>query len=91
MSNTIRLFDFQEAAANQLVEAVEAWVYAYAEDGPLTIGREEVPFVGHLKAVTGEINHGPIGFVRLRCEVLQSVGQLLARQIPPEVHGLEPG
>lgn len=53
MSTTIRLFDFQEQAASQLSEAIEEWVQICAEHGPPTLGRTPIPFVGHLKAVTG--------------------------------------
>lgn len=51
--STIRLFDFQEQAANQLTEAIEEWVQVCAEHGPPRLGRTPIPFVGHLKAVTG--------------------------------------
>lgn len=53
MSTTIRLFDFQEQAASQLSDAIEEWVQVCAEHGPPTLGRTPIPFVGHLKAVTG--------------------------------------
>lgn len=53
MSDTIRLFDFQEQAASQLSESVADWVQAFASDGPLFLGKVPIPFVGHLKAVTG--------------------------------------
>lgn len=51
--NTIKLFDFQVEAANRLTEAIEEWVQLCAQHGPPKLGRTEVPFVGHLKAVTG--------------------------------------
>src|SRR5438270_681366 len=50
---TVSLFDFQAQAAAQLSEAADEWVNAFAETGVLSIGRTPVPFVGHLKAVTG--------------------------------------
>lgn len=53
MSSVLRLFEFQEAAANQLAEAATEWVEYFAEDGPLYLGKTPIPFVGHLKAVTG--------------------------------------
>lgn len=53
MNTTIRLFDFQEQAASQLSEAIEEWVQICAEHGPPKLGRTPIPFVGHLKAVTG--------------------------------------
>lgn len=53
MSGALRLFDFQERAADQIAEAAADWVQYYAEDGPLRLGKIDVPFVGHLKAVTG--------------------------------------
>ncbi|QIM16037.1 hypothetical protein G7067_05770 [Leucobacter insecticola] len=53
MSSTMRLFEFQENAANQIVEAAADWVHYYAEDGPLILGKTPIPFIGHLKAVTG--------------------------------------
>lgn len=49
----IKLFDFQEQAANQMVEAAEDWIQVFADDGPRYLGKTVVPFVGHLKAVTG--------------------------------------
>jgi type III restriction enzyme len=49
----IKLFDFQSQAASTMVEAIEEWIQAYAEEGPRYIGRTTVPFIGHLKAVTG--------------------------------------
>jgi type III restriction enzyme len=49
----MRLFEFQENAANQIVEAAADWVQYYAEDGPLYFGKTPIPFIGHLKAVTG--------------------------------------
>ncbi|MFV8296015.1 hypothetical protein ACNQP7_04735 [Mycolicibacterium fortuitum] len=49
----IKLFDFQLEAANQLTEAVEEWVQTCAQHGAPRLGRTEIPFVGHLKAVTG--------------------------------------
>lgn len=52
-TNTIRLFDFQDQAASQLSEAIEEWVQICAEHGPPRLGRTPIPFVGHLKAVTG--------------------------------------
>ncbi|OAH61015.1 DEAD/DEAH box helicase [Dietzia cinnamea] len=53
MSNSLRLFEFQEAAANQIAEAASDWIQYYAEDGPLFFGKTPIPFIGHLKAVTG--------------------------------------
>lgn len=53
MNTTIRLFDFQEQAASQLSAAIEEWVQICAEHGPPKLGRTPIPFVGHLKAVTG--------------------------------------
>ncbi len=53
MSTVLRLFDFQEAAANQISEAAADWVQYCAEDGPLYLGKTPIPFIGHLKAVTG--------------------------------------
>ncbi|WP_309130343.1 hypothetical protein [Brevibacterium sp.] len=53
MSAPLRLFEFQEAAANQIAEAASDWVQYYAEDGPLYFGKTPIPFIGHLKAVTG--------------------------------------
>lgn len=49
----IRLFPFQTQAAAQMSEAIEEWMHAYASDGPRMLGRTTIPFVGHLKAVTG--------------------------------------
>jgi type III restriction enzyme len=51
--STINLFEFQQTAANQMVEAVEEWMQLYAEEGPSYLGKTVIPFVGHLKAVTG--------------------------------------
>lgn len=53
MTSALRLFEFQETAANQLAEAAAEWVEYFAEDGPLYLGKTPIPFVGHLKAVTG--------------------------------------
>ncbi|MCT2275937.1 hypothetical protein M3F76_15930, partial [Dietzia cinnamea] len=53
MSNSLRLFEFQEAAANQIAETASDWIQYYAEDGPLFFGKTPIPFIGHLKAVTG--------------------------------------
>ncbi|WP_047521860.1 hypothetical protein [Microbacterium sp. ZOR0019] len=53
MSNVLRLFEFQEIAANQIAEAAAEWVQYYAEDGALYFGKTPIPFIGHLKAVTG--------------------------------------
>ena len=53
MSSALRLFEFQETAANQIAEAAADWVEYFAEDGPLRFGKIPIPFVGHLKAVTG--------------------------------------
>ncbi|ROS45998.1 DEAD/DEAH box helicase family protein [Curtobacterium sp. PhB78] len=53
MSNVLRLFDFQETAANQIAEAAADWVQYFVDDGPLYLGKTPIPFVGHLKAVTG--------------------------------------
>ncbi|MGT2464147.1 hypothetical protein [Sinomonas atrocyanea] len=49
----ISLFDFQKQAAAQMSEAIEEWVYEYAAGGVRMLGRTPIPFVGHLKAVTG--------------------------------------
>lgn len=49
----IKLFDFQEQAAEQLTEAIEEWIQSCAEHGVPQLGRTQIPFVGHLKAVTG--------------------------------------
>jgi type III restriction enzyme len=51
--SAVTLFEFQREAADQLAEAAQEWVTTYASDGPLKLGRLEVPFLGHLKAVTG--------------------------------------
>lgn len=48
-----RLFDFQIEAADRLSEAAQEWVNAYAAHRPLVVGRTPIPFLGHLKAVTG--------------------------------------
>ncbi|KTS65026.1 hypothetical protein NS206_05830 [Microbacterium testaceum] len=53
MSSVLRLFEFQENAATQIAEAAADWMQYYAEDGPLILGKTPIPFVGHLKAVTG--------------------------------------
>lgn len=53
MSNVLRLFEFQDTAANRIAEAAADWVQYYAEDGPLYFGKTLIPFIGHLKAVTG--------------------------------------
>jgi type III restriction enzyme len=53
MSNALRLFDFQEQAASQLSEAAAEWVEVFASEGPYYLGKIPIPFVGHLKAVTG--------------------------------------
>ncbi len=50
---TVSLFDFQAQAAAQLSDAADEWVNAYAETGVRRIGLTPIPFVGHLKAVTG--------------------------------------
>jgi len=50
---SIRLFYFQEQAAAQLSEAADEWVEAYAQDGVRKLGLTPIPFIGHLKAVTG--------------------------------------
>jgi type III restriction enzyme len=50
---TVSLFNFQAEAAAQLSEAADEWINAFAESGVLSIGRTPVPFIGHLKAVTG--------------------------------------
>jgi type III restriction enzyme len=51
--SAIKLFDFQREAADQLGEAAQEWVTAYAAQGPLKLGRTVIPFLGQLKAVTG--------------------------------------
>jgi type III restriction enzyme len=51
--SAIKLFDFQLEAADQLGEAAQEWVTAYATQGPLKLGRTVIPFLGQLKAVTG--------------------------------------
>ena len=50
---SIRLFPFQEQAAAQLSEAADEWIEAYAEGGVRKLGLTPIPFIGHLKAVTG--------------------------------------
>lgn len=50
---SFRLFPFQEQAAAQLSEAADEWVQAYAETGVRKLGLTPIPFLGHLKAVTG--------------------------------------
>lgn len=50
---SFKLFDFQTQAAAQLSEAADEWINAYAEGGVRQIGLRPIPFVGHLKAVTG--------------------------------------
>jgi len=50
---SIRLFDFQEQAAAQLSQAADEWVDAYVEGGVRKLGLTPIPFIGHLKAVTG--------------------------------------
>lgn len=49
----MRLFEFQEEAVAKLTEAIEEWVQLCAQHGAPRLGRLDVPFVGHLKAVTG--------------------------------------
>ncbi len=51
--SAIKLFDFQTEAVSQMSEAIEEWIQLCAQHGPARLGRTEVPFVGHLKAVTG--------------------------------------
>jgi type III restriction enzyme len=51
--SAFKLFDFQREAADQLAEAAQEWTTAYAEHGPLKLGRTVIPFLGQLKAVTG--------------------------------------
>lgn len=51
--SAIKLFDFQQEAADQLAEATQEWVSAYATQGVLKHGRTVIPFLGQLKAVTG--------------------------------------
>jgi type III restriction enzyme len=51
--SAVKLFDFQREAADQLGEAAQEWVTAYAAQGPLKLGRTVIPFLGQLKAVTG--------------------------------------
>ncbi|HEY8814307.1 MAG TPA: hypothetical protein VIP57_04300 [Candidatus Dormibacteraeota bacterium] len=50
---SVTLFDFQAQAAAQLSEAADEWINAYAEGGVRRIGLTPIPFLGHLKAVTG--------------------------------------
>jgi len=50
---SFRLFDFQEQAAAQLAESADEWVEAYAETGVRKLGLIPIPYIGHLKAVTG--------------------------------------
>jgi type III restriction enzyme len=50
---SIRLFPFQEQAAAQLSEAADEWIEAYADGGVRKLGLTPIPFIGHLKAVTG--------------------------------------
>jgi type III restriction enzyme len=50
---SFQLFPFQEEAAAQLAEAADEWVQAYAETGVRKLGLTPIPFLGHLKAVTG--------------------------------------
>lgn len=50
---SVTLLDFQAQAAAQLSEAADEWVNAYALNGVQYIGRTPIPFLGHLKAVTG--------------------------------------
>ena len=50
---TVSLFKFQAEVAAQLSESADEWINAFAESGVLSIGRTPVPFIGHLKAVTG--------------------------------------
>lgn len=49
----LELLPFQEQAAAQLSEAADEWISAYAEGGVRKIGLTTIPFIGHLKAVTG--------------------------------------
>lgn len=51
--SAIKLFPFQAQASAQMSEAIEEWMHEYASNGPQMLGRTEIPFVGHLKAVTG--------------------------------------
>lgn len=51
--SVIRLFDFQEAAVARVLDAVNDWTAACAAHGPPRLGRQPIPFVGLLKAVTG--------------------------------------
>jgi type III restriction enzyme len=50
---SISLFPFQTEAAAQLSEAADEWVQAYADTGVRKLGLTPIPFLGHLKAVTG--------------------------------------
>lgn len=50
---SITLFPFQTEAAAKLSEAADEWVQAYAEGGVRKLGLMPIPFIGHLKAVTG--------------------------------------
>lgn len=50
---SFQLFRFQEEAAAKLSEAADEWVDAYAQGGVRKFGLIPIPFIGHLKAVTG--------------------------------------
>lgn len=50
---SFKLYPFQEEAAATLSEAADEWVQAYAATGVRKIGLVPIPFVGHLRAVTG--------------------------------------
>lgn len=50
---SFRLFGFQEQAAAKLAESADEWVQAYAETGVRKLGLVPIPYIGHLKAVTG--------------------------------------
>ncbi|MEV4043890.1 hypothetical protein [Streptomyces sp. NPDC049744] len=52
MSQPITLFDFQEEAVGRLTEAIEEWVTEFSQRVRYW-GTIPIPFVGHLKAVTG--------------------------------------
>jgi type III restriction enzyme len=50
---SFQLFPFQEQAAAELSQAADEWVNAYAETGVRKLGLTPIPFLGHLRAVTG--------------------------------------
>lgn len=50
---SFRLYPFQEEAAATLADAADEWIQAYATSGVRKVGLTAIPFVGHLRAVTG--------------------------------------